>query len=261
MSHKLANLAYSSTQLLDLYLTNQPGRPLVVCLHGGGFHSGSRDDERCRQSAALLVKAGFNCASISYSLAPLENRFSMWPRNLFDVADALSYLHDQAKTHGYDFSRLGMLGFSAGCCLSNLYIQGGKEIFRHFGYQTPVYNPAALVGFYGPYDFPSRQRERRSDDDEINRYHSPSWWFRRDAVPNSPPVLHIQGDGDTVVFPDQHFAFKKDYEDRGLRFKAVMVEGFGHSFAPRDTNKSGKSIDLESEITDFFARYLLPKTA
>jgi len=257
MSHKLANLAYSSTQRLDLYLADQPGRPLIVCIHGGGFHSGSRDDERCRQSAELLLKAGFNCASISYSLAPLADRFSMWPRNLFDVADALTWLHEHANSHGYDFSRLGMLGFSAGCCLSNLYIQGGIKIFRHFGYETPVFSTNALAGFYGPYDFPSRQPERRSDDDEINRYHSPSWWIRRNTEPNPPPVLHIQGDSDTVVLPDQHFAFQNDYEEKGHRFNAVLLEGFGHSFAPRDTNKSGKSIDLGSEITDFFTRYVL----
>jgi acetyl esterase/lipase len=256
MSRQITDLAYNAKQLLDLYLSDQSGRPLVVCLHGGGFHSGSKDDGRCGQSAELLVKAGFNCASISYSLAPLENRFSMWPRNLFDVADALSYLHDNAKTHGYDFSRLGMLGFSAGCCLANLYIQGGKEIFQHFGYETPVFSPKALAGFYGPYDFPSRQRERRSSDDEINRYHSPSWWFRRNSISNPPPVLHIQGDSDTVVHPDQHAVFQNDYEEKGHHFNAVLLEGFGHSFAPRDKSNSGNSIDMGPDITDFFSRHL-----
>jgi len=259
MSQQIANIAYNDTQLLDLHLADQPGRPLIVCLHGGGFHSGSKDDERCRQSAELLVKAGFNCASISYSLAPLGDRFLMWPRNLFDVADAFNYLHEQSNSYGYDFNQLGMLGFSAGCCLSNLYIQGGAEIFQHFGYQTPVFKPGALVGFYGPYDFSSRQRERRSDDDEVNRYHSPSWWLRQDSVSKPPPVLHIQGDSDTVVLPDQHFAFQRDCEEKGYPFDAVLVEGFGHSFAPGDTNISGKTIDLGSEITDFFTRYLLRK--
>ncbi|MCP4047591.1 MAG: alpha/beta hydrolase fold domain-containing protein [Gammaproteobacteria bacterium] len=257
MPRHIENLSFNSSQQLDLYLADKPGQPMVVCLHGGGFHSGSRSDERCRQSAALLLRAGFNCASISYSLAPLEDRFSMWPRNLFDVADALTYLHGHADIHGYDFNRPGMLGFSAGCCLSNLYIQGGANIFRHFGYETPVFKPAALVGFYGPYHFPSRQRERRSDDDEINRYHSPSWWLRQDTGYRPPPVLHIQGNKDTIVLPEQHFAFQNDYEVRGSHFKAMLLEGFGHSFAPMDTNQSGKSIDLGSDITRFFVRYLL----
>lgn len=259
MTQRLTNLAYNGTQHLDLYLADEPGQPLVVCLHGGGFHAGSRIDERCSQSVALLVEAGFNCASISYSLAPIDDRFSMWPRNLFDVADALVYLRDHAKEHNYDFGRLGMLGFSAGCCLSNLYIQGSDKIFEHFAYDTPVFDVDALVGFYGPYHFPSRQPERRSELDEINRYHSPSWWLRNDTVANPPPVLHIQGDGDTVVFPDQHVAFQKDYREKGHDFTAVIVEGFGHSFSPRDTNASGRTINLSSRITGFFSLHLAAK--
>lgn len=256
MTRQITDLAYNESQRLNLYLVDQPGRPLVVCIHGGGFVSGSMNDKRCSQSAALLNEAGFNCASIGYSLATREDRFAMWPRNLFDVADALAFLHDRAGEYGYEFDRLGMLGFSAGCCLSNLYIQGGEVIFRHFGYETRVFKSAALAGFYGPYDFSIRQPERRSDNPEINRYLSPAYWIRQGAAVNSPPVLHIQGDQDNVVYPDQHAAFQLDYDERGGDFKAVIVEGFGHSFAPVDSNDAGKSIDLRSEITDFFSHHL-----
>ena len=256
MTRRITDLAYNQTQYLDLYLVDQPGQPLVVCIHGGGFFSGSKDDERCRQSAALLTEAGFNCASMTYSLATRENRFSMWPRNLFDVADALVFLHRRSDEYDYEFSRLGLLGFSAGCCLSSLYIHGGKNIFNHFGYETPVFKPAALAGFYGPYDFSNRQPERRSHDPAINRFHSPRYWLRQNTVAGVPPVLHIQGDRDDVVYPDQHEAFQKDYEERGYDFKAVLVEGYGHSFAPVDSNVSGERIDLRPDIRDFFTRHL-----
>lgn len=250
------SIAYNKTQSLDLYLVEQTGRPVVVCLHGGGFNSGNRRDERCTQAAALLTDAGFNCASISYSLGCAEDRFSMWPRNLLDVADAIGFLHEQASIYGYDFSRFGMLGFSAGCCLSNLYIQGGRRIFDHFRYKTTVYSPVALAGFYGPYDFRSRQRERRSDSDEVNQYHSPAYWLRRNSVSKPPPVLHIQGDQDEVVTPDQHRMFRDDYEQRGHSFMAVDVPGFGHSFAPRERNVCGQELDLAPVITAFFSSYL-----
>lgn len=252
------SLTYNNKQTLDLHLVDQPGRPIIVCLHGGGFHSGSRDDERCSQSADLLTEAGFNCASVSYSLAPRKDRFSMWPRNLFDVADAVSFLHKKAPRYGYDLGAFGMLGFSAGCCLSNLYIQGGKQIFKHYGYRTRVFEVGALVGFYGPYDFPNRQMERRSDKDEINRYHSPSYWLRQNSGFKPPPVLHIQGDLDDVVLPDQHAAFQSDCEERNYQFQAVIAEGFGHSFAPRDSNAADQRIDMGPVISEFFSSHLEP---
>ncbi len=256
MTRQLNNLAYNATQQLDLYLADETGKPLVVCIHGGGFISGSRVDERCSQSARLLTGAGFNCASISYTLAPSDDRFAAWPRNLFDVADALVFLSDKAAEFGYDFSRLGMLGYSAGCCLSNLYIQGGKYVFDHFGYQTPVFSPDALAGFYGPYDFTRRQAERRSEDPEVNLYHSPAYWFRQNRNGLAPPVLHFQGDKDDIVYPDQHAAFQQDYEKRGYSFEGIIVEGYRHAFAPKDTNADGKTINLGAEILAFFSRYL-----
>jgi len=257
MIRQFTDLAYNDTQKLDLYLVDKPAQPLVVCVHGGGFFAGNKTDERCRQSVKLLTEAGINCASISYSLATREDRFSMWPRNLFDVADALAFLHGQAKAYNYNFGRFGLLGFSAGCCLSNLYIQGGKDIFDHFAYEIPLFSPAALAGFYGPYDFSTRQRERRSDNPEINRYHSPSHWLQQSSAPPATPVLHIQGDCDDVVYPDQHERFHKDYSERGFDFKAVLIEGFGHSFAPVDSNDAGDTIDLRSELTDFFSSHLV----
>jgi acetyl esterase/lipase len=203
-----------------------------------------------------LTGAGFNCASIGYTLAPADDRFSAWPRNLFDIADALAFLHDNATEYGYDFDRVGMLGFSAGCCLSNLYIQGRERIFEHFGYEVPVYSASALVGFYGPYDFTTRQAERRSTSDEVNLHHSPAYWIRQDTAPIAPPVLHIQGDADTIVYPNQHEAFKRDYVTRGFSFTEVIVAGFDHAFAPRDTNFDGKGLDLGPDIVKFLKNHL-----
>lgn len=249
------DLAYNASQCLDLHLADETGRPLVLCVHGGGFVSGGRDDSRCLQAAGILTAAGFNCASVGYSLADPDDRFGQWPCNLFDVADAVAFLHDQADRHGYDVERFAMLGFSAGCCLSNLYIQGGAAMLRQLGHDVPAYRPRALVGFYGPYDFTIRQAERRSGDPEIDRLHSPRHWLLRNDQP-IPPVLHIQGDEDDIVYPDQHEAFRSDCEERGYAFEEVIAGGFGHSFAPRDTNRHGDTLDTGPDIVRFLARHL-----
>ena len=258
---QLKDIDYNDSQRLDLYLSGQQGRPLVVCVHGGGFISGARDDERCTQASELLLDAGFNCASVSYSLADETDRFAQWPRNLFDIADAVAFLAGNRERFGYDLSRFAMLGFSAGCCLSNLYIQGGPAMLRQLGYEVPWHRPRALVGFYGPYDFTTRQRERRAANPEVNRLHSPRYWLLNSHGAAPPPVLHIQGDADAVVRPDQHERFRADCASREYPFEEFIAAGFGHSFAPRDTNARGEQLDTGPLITRFLERCLEPVAA
>jgi acetyl esterase/lipase len=253
----ITDLAFNQSRCLDIHCTEEPGRPLVVCLHGGGFVSGDRRDERCMQTASLLVRNGFNCATVSYSLAKPGDRFGQWPRNLFDLAQAVAFLHDGADRFGLNVNRFALLGFSAGCCLSNLYMQGGPRLFSEFGFETTVYRPAALVGFYGPYDFSIRQAERRSADPDTNRLHSPRYWLQRNEGKAPPPVLHIHGDRDEVVYFDQHEAFRDDCAENGYAFESIVAGDFGHSFAPRDTNDRGERIDLEADIVEFLGRHLL----
>jgi acetyl esterase/lipase len=256
----LKDIDYNDSQRLDLYRIGEQGRPLVVCVHGGGFISGARNDERCSQAAELLLNAGFNCASISYSLADETDRFAQWPRNLFDVADAVDFLALNGERLGYDASRFAMLGFSAGCCLSNLYIQGGPAMLQQLGHEVPWHRPRALVGFYGPYDFTTRQRERRAAKPETNRLHSPRHWLLNNHGATPPPVLHIQGDADDIVRPDQHEQFRADCVARAYSFEEFIAEGFGHSFAPRDTNARGESLDTGPRIVRFLERWLAPRS-
>ena len=81
------DIEFSPSGLLDLYLADLPHRPLVVCVHGGGFVSGDKDDPRCVQAASILRDAGFNCASISYSLAG-ENDRALFRIQVRDTAGA-----------------------------------------------------------------------------------------------------------------------------------------------------------------------------
>lgn len=257
VSEIVTDLAFNRSRSLDVHRTEEQGRPLVICLHGGGFVSGDRGDDRCTQAAGLLARNGFNCATVSYSLAEPDDRFGAWPKNLFDVAEAVAFLRGQAGRFGFAMDRFAFLGFSAGCCLANLYLQGGSRLFRELGFDIEVYRPAALVGFYGPYDFSIRQAERRSSDPLLNRLHSPRYWLQRNVAEAPAPVLHIHGDRDDVVYFDQHEAFRADCKDRAYDFEEIVAGGFGHSFAPRDMNGRGEKIDLEADIVEFLRRHLL----
>ena len=96
----------------------------------------------------------------------------------------------------------------------------------------------------------------RSEDPDVNLYISPSYWLKQSDALGSTAVFHVHGDRDETVRPDQHQKFEQDYKDRGYDFKGILVEDFGHSFAPRDTNETGKTIDLQEEISAFLSQYL-----
>ncbi len=255
--HKvIRGIRYNKCQSLDLYLSQQPSAPLVVGIHGGGFHSGSREDERCKQMGMFLREEGINFASISYALAPRENRFAKWPETIFDVADAIQYLSENGDRWGVDAERLGLIGFSAGCCLASLYMLGGSNLYQHLDYETKVTVPKALVGFYGPYDFSQRVKSKQPRDPEVNEIHSPAHWLRQWKGEAAPPVFHIHGTADQTVLLKQHELFKADYRSRGFRFTEKILPGFHHSFAPVAEAEGEQPVDLRPEILEFYRQHL-----
>ncbi|MCU1369067.1 MAG: hypothetical protein JWO77_261 [Ilumatobacteraceae bacterium] len=87
--------------------------PLHVFLHGGGWCLGTLDerDARCR-----MISSGANCAvaSVDYRLAP-ENAYPTAPE---DCYAALVWLVDHADELGFDATRIGISGESAGANLA-----------------------------------------------------------------------------------------------------------------------------------------------
>lgn len=83
--------------------------PLVVFIHGGGFHAGSKE-----AVSPLLVegclKAGISIMSINYRLSP-EVRF---PAHYMDCARAIQFARHNAKTWNIDPARIAASGGSAG---------------------------------------------------------------------------------------------------------------------------------------------------
>ncbi len=91
----------------------EPGLPVLLYLHGGGFTIGSLNthDSLCRHLAHLA-----HCAvlSVDYRLAP-EHKF---PTAVDDAWDSLVWLHAQAAGLGLDPERIAVGGDSAGGTLS-----------------------------------------------------------------------------------------------------------------------------------------------
>lgn len=113
---------YAETRrALDLYVPAGPGPfPLVVWIHGGGWHLGNRRID----FASLFTDAGFAVASLGYRMTNAGHPF---PAQIEDCAAGLDWLVKNAAARRIDAGRIGLIGHSAGAHLSTLLLACGTS--------------------------------------------------------------------------------------------------------------------------------------
>jgi len=101
-------------ELLDAYLPAPRGGskpPAVVLVHGGGWTTGNRSV--LGPEAAQLAALGYAAFTIDYRLEDDPDQIP-WTDPVDDVQAAILYVSEHAQDFGFDRSRLGLLGASAG---------------------------------------------------------------------------------------------------------------------------------------------------
>jgi acetyl esterase/lipase len=121
-------LAYSEPknkfQMLDIFAPAEgKNHPVVIYIHGGGWHSGDKAEVHNKPKA--LTERGFVLASINYRLwtPPWSKSFPgtvTLKHEAQDVAKAIRWAHDHARDYGGDPAALIIMGHSAGAHLSAL---------------------------------------------------------------------------------------------------------------------------------------------
>jgi acetyl esterase/lipase len=94
--------------------TTLAAAPMVIYVHGGGWHEGDRGAAMHPWLNPFLVSHGYVTASVTYRLSG-EAR---WPAPLDDVRTALRWLREHAEELGADATRIGLWGHSAGAHLA-----------------------------------------------------------------------------------------------------------------------------------------------
>lgn len=145
-------------------------RPMIVLAHGGGFISGSKENQDMQALADTFAHYGFVTASINYrinlnaaSTASVER--AIW-RATQDGSAAIRYLKEKQADYGIDTSKVFVLGSSAGAFLwySLLYCSNSERNESTFeGFLRPdlgcntctgnefihSHTPAAMIGCWG----------------------------------------------------------------------------------------------------------------
>lgn len=283
---RLLNIPYKTTtegtQYLDIYYPttteNLENLPTIVYTHGGGWAAGSKmgaGNASFAKVFSALVKKGFCVVSVDYRLYTEGGNVFMRDC-VIDAKDAVRYLSKNSKALGLDTSRFFAFGDSAGGQMAQILLLSdpkglaGDESLQGYGYTM-----LAGVSWYGPCDFEKTSLFNYDDRPDfkdrfgpriLNPESGPKEKLRlyREMSPinyltkNSPPLLMIQGDGDTTI-PVKHAYYM---EEKAKKIKApaeiIIVKNAGHNW--REATP-GTSIDpTRQEIIDktisFFESFL-----
>jgi acetyl esterase/lipase len=203
-----------------------PKPPLIVWVHGGGWTKGTR--KNLHPTFRKLTGEGYAAASVEYRLTGLDSH----PDQIHDVKGAIRWLRAHADEYGYDASKIGVGGGSAGGHLVLLLGTSGgvKELEGTVGGNAETSSRVqAVVDFYGPTNLANLGRRRlgeEAEEESIARRKSasPLTYVTKD----DPPVLAFHGDKDRLVPPEHGKALVSKYEAAGLTATLHVIEGAGH---------------------------------
>ena len=173
-------------------------RPAVVQMYGGGWRSGTRENNAPMSSA--LAAQGFVVFAIDYRHSPRWQ----WPAQLHDVRAAVAWVKQHAAEYGADAGRLALLGRSSGAQLALIGgITSRDPAIRAI---VALYSPVNLTSGYENPGFPDTLGLRELEVAFIGGTPAEKPEAYRDASPithadsSHPPVLLISGGKDRIVY-------------------------------------------------------------
>jgi len=242
-STPIKNITYASDNgrelKLDLYMPANVKNPyLVIWIHGGAWHSGTKDDPPDN-----LLKSGYAMSSVEYRLSTVAS----FPTMVFDVKAAVRFLRGQAEHYGYRKDKITIWGSSAGGHLAALIgtTNGNRELEGNLGdYLYESSSVQAIIDFYGPTDFLTilgqstphgisvrapalalllgKPVEQVGD---IAKLACPVYQVDK----SDPPILIMHGDQDNQVPVNQAIELKEAYDEKGLDATLIFLRGAGHA--------------------------------
>jgi acetyl esterase/lipase len=225
---------------------NGDSLPLIVCLHGGGWISGSKEDYR--DVALAMCRAGFAAAVPSYRLAPLHP----FPAAVEDVAAFIRSCRESAGDWNVNPDRIGAIGNSAGGHLASMAglhpdiearanavvdICGISDLRKPREIHLPI--SWGFVDQFLPWEYEGNESkfEQASPICQIS--------------PGAPPFLVIHGEDDDVVPVSQSDAFVGALKEAGVSVEYHRYPHEAHSFTLSAWNA------IEATSTRFFRDRLI----
>jgi acetyl esterase/lipase len=253
----------SVTRSGDLYLpTGHRSHFAIILIHGGGWHSGSKDDPTSVFLAWRLAEEGDAVFNINYRLVGRGGEF---PNDVQDVKDALAFLAANASKWSIDPYRLAVVGTSSGAHLALLAAYAPSVgVFAPPHYPGSNVHVAAVGDFFGPADLGAFPRSaapgviatvarylgaRYDRNPAIYREASPVTY-----IDHAVPTILEHGTADGVVPFAQSVELDRLLSTHDVRHEFVSVPGGTHGLS---LGWPGNARDVKiTRLTDFLDRIL-----
>lgn len=207
-------------QQLEVIGPNGPGpHPVLVFIHGGGWHSGAPGDYHF--IGRQFARAGYLVVLPGYRLGPAGK----YPHMLEDSAAAVAWVEANAQRLGGDPGRVFLMGHSAGA-YNVVMLALERQWLGRAG--VPDGFVKGVVGLSGPYDFyPFTSDSARNAFGDVPdpAATQPINFVRRDVA----PMLLLTGDADETVKPRNSVALGKALTAAGQPVTPVILPGLDHS--------------------------------
>ncbi len=221
---QVAAVHYGSdpAQKLEMFLPAGPAPqrplPIVVFIHGGGWHSGDPHDYRFM--ARALAPKGYAVVLAGYRLFPQAR----YPGMLEDGASALRWVADHAAALGGDPDRVVLMGHSAGAYNAVMLGLDQRWLARE---RLSANALRGVVGIAGPYDFLPFDSDATinsfgqvKDPEETQ----PVVYARGDGA----PLLLVHGTADTRVRPRNSAELARTMTRAGAPTQVVLLKDVTH---------------------------------
>jgi acetyl esterase/lipase len=241
---------------LDVMVPDGDGPfPLVICVHGGGWQAGRKDD--IHQYAEWLLPLGIASILPNYRLTDIAAH----PAQEEDIFAALDWACAHKDEYGFDLSRVGLTGVSAG---GHLTAQVGCR-----GSQSANDKPYTIRCMYPvcpPTDMARFVEDNPDIRPVIEALIGGSIEDKQEALIDVSPMTHIHdaapacccahGDVDELVPFSQSVMFADALTELGIEAEVVIVPGAEHT-AQQPGTESAEPLGGLDRFQKFFSRHLV----